>query len=628
MKSIHPDQWVPVGVDSLESAAHEVVRSSKNTLVVAGPGAGKSELLAQRASYLLETATCPAPRRILAISFKRDAAKNLKDRVEKRCGDKAIRFDSLTLDAFAKSLVDRFRSALPQEWRPCTDYEIIVKSPTARERQNWMVSKAPPSDCSPLDIDRYSDDRIRCVFDDICHGHLLPYDDPNIHPHIASLGRLWWKESLGDEIIEHGSLSFPMLSRLAAFLLRNNPKIALALRMTYAYVFLDEFQDTTSAQYDLVTSVFHGSDSVLTAVGDDKQRIMVWAGAMIDIFDVFRKDFDADRVELLSNYRSAPELVRMQHIIAKTLAAETAPTEAMKLGIEGSCEILEFNNPECEAYYLAEIIEAGLGVDGMTPRDFGILVRQSTGAMISVLKLVLAERGIKLRDESQLQDLLAEPVVQFLLSILRLATRKRDAEAWSSLTETLAVLLGLDQAEESAQIEQEAIALLEYARTALKDGCPISNLPAGLIAVLGEAPFRITYRQYSQGAYLGEVVDKLADELQQMDDSTCAAGQIVDDLIGDDVVPAMTIHKSKGLEFRTVIFLGLEDSQWWNFTKQSDEEKRSFFVAFSRAIENVYFTYSDMRNNRWGKRKRQQQENIGDLYTILEEAGVSKRNYR
>ncbi|MFP3507682.1 UvrD-helicase domain-containing protein, partial [Burkholderia sp. SIMBA_062] len=88
-----------------------------------GAGTGKTEFLAQKASYLLQTGICAAPKRILAISFKRDAAKKLADRVVKRCTpDRARRFDSYTFDAFAKSLVDRFRAAIPAQCRPPADY--------------------------------------------------------------------------------------------------------------------------------------------------------------------------------------------------------------------------------------------------------------------------------------------------------------------------------------------------------------------------------------------------------------------------------------------------------------------------------------------------------------------------
>ena len=124
-RSIEPDAWTPVGIDALEDNALEVVRSTNNRSVIAGPGSGKTELLAQRACYLLQCGISPPPQRILAISYKRDAAANLAARVRARTHpDLAHRFDLLTFDAFAKSLIDRFGQALPEAFRPTPDYEI------------------------------------------------------------------------------------------------------------------------------------------------------------------------------------------------------------------------------------------------------------------------------------------------------------------------------------------------------------------------------------------------------------------------------------------------------------------------------------------------------------------------
>ena len=123
MKIIKHQDWLPSDNLKLESNALDVVKSLSNSLVMAGPGAGKTEMLAQRASYLLETNTCKYPRKILAISFKRDASFNLRERVEKRCGeDLAKRFDSFTFDSFAKQILDRFKKALPE------GINVIVKS--------------------------------------------------------------------------------------------------------------------------------------------------------------------------------------------------------------------------------------------------------------------------------------------------------------------------------------------------------------------------------------------------------------------------------------------------------------------------------------------------------------------
>src|SRR5690606_15940989 len=126
MSLVRPEDWVPQGIEELEDRAWEALRETdRSVCVTAGAGAGKTEFLAQKASYLLQTGLCPAPKRILAISFKRDAAETLSARVRKRCPEgQARRFVSLTFDAFAKGLVDQFRMAVPALYRPPANYEI------------------------------------------------------------------------------------------------------------------------------------------------------------------------------------------------------------------------------------------------------------------------------------------------------------------------------------------------------------------------------------------------------------------------------------------------------------------------------------------------------------------------
>jgi hypothetical protein len=84
--------WQPIGITELELGAWGALRDDGCTAVVAGPGAGKTEFLAQRAAFLLQTGRCPAPRRVLAISCKRDSAANLARRVTSRVPEHAARF--------------------------------------------------------------------------------------------------------------------------------------------------------------------------------------------------------------------------------------------------------------------------------------------------------------------------------------------------------------------------------------------------------------------------------------------------------------------------------------------------------------------------------------------------------
>ena len=122
---IRLEDWRPADGIVLEPVVDGAVRLTSNVIVIAGPGAGKTELLAQRACFLLQTGVCPPPKRILALSFKRDAARNLEARVAKRCAPEyARRFDSLTFESFGKTLLDRFGRALPASLRPEQHYEI------------------------------------------------------------------------------------------------------------------------------------------------------------------------------------------------------------------------------------------------------------------------------------------------------------------------------------------------------------------------------------------------------------------------------------------------------------------------------------------------------------------------
>lgn len=260
-RRVRPDQWMPIGVNALEANAMDVVRSIANRSVIAGPGAGKTELLAQRAAYLLQTGASQPPQRILAISFKRDAATNLAARVAKRCHrSHAGRLDSMTFDAFAKGLVDRFGQALPEQWRPRPDYEIMFAN-DAVYRGFLLQDVGTP----PEAIGTYADLQaisVKTFERSLLVGKPLPvagWPSPTVGEWAADR---FWQSSLHEG--KKTLLSFPMIGRLAELLLRVNSMARDALRLTYSHLFMDEFQDTTQIQYDLVRTIFMGTDAVIT----------------------------------------------------------------------------------------------------------------------------------------------------------------------------------------------------------------------------------------------------------------------------------------------------------------------------------------------------------------------------
>lgn len=242
-----------------------------------------------------------------------------------------------------------------------------------------------------------------------------------------------------------------MISRLAELIIRINPYLRQALALTYSLVFLDEFQDTTHIQYQLTRTIFCRSATVLTAVGDNKQQIMRWAMAMADPFAAFERDFNATRTPLLNNYRSSPELVRIQHVLAQAIDAGSVQAVSMAPGnIAGeSCEVWDFRSQELEATGVASFIAAEAAAHGLRPRDFVLLVRQRAGDYMRLLEPALAREGIVLRNEAaeigpvRLQELLAEELSDLVVRVLRVATTDRAGRAWVECLEMLADLRGI-----------------------------------------------------------------------------------------------------------------------------------------------------------------------------------------
>lgn len=623
-RRVRPDDWKPVGVNALEANAIKIVRSAGNCSVIAGPGAGKTELLAQRAAYLLQTGAAPSPRRILAISFKRDAATNLAVRVRQRCHrNDAERFDSMTFDAFAKGLIDRFGQALPERWRPRPDYEIMFPGDRDyREFLSRQVGAPPASVGTYADIQAIS---VKAFERRHLVGSPLPLNGwPQPSPAQWAADR-FWQISLHEG--KKSVLSFPMIGRLAELLLRVNPMARDALRLTYSHLFMDEFQDTTQIQYDLVRTIFLGTDTVITAVGDNKQQIMRWAMAMDDPFTAFDGDFGATRTPLYNNYRSSPELVRIQHVLARALDARAVAPVSKTVGtIAGdSCAIWEFSTPEIEAERLAAFVVAEMKTHTLGPRDFVLLVRQKTGEYAAVLEPVFVAAGIPLRNEAgmvgsiMIQDLLVEAVSELIVAVLRLATTGRAGRHWTECQEALITLRGVAPDDE---VEQARLAH-ELDAYALKLSAAYPNPPKSkemsqsivddILAFVGREKLIAVHPVYGQGGWLEKVLDSAAAHLLASSVGEIGWSSALDTYEGVHAVPLMTIHKSKGLEYHSVIFVGLDDDAWWSYSNDQIEATAGFFVAFTRAKQRVVFTYCAQR----GARKM-----IATLYQLLTNAGV------
>jgi superfamily I DNA/RNA helicase len=618
-----PTDWQPQGISSLEPAAFDAVREvGKSCLVIAGPGAGKTELLAQKACYLLQTSLCPSPKRILAISFKRDAAKNLKERVELRCGKElSDRFDSFTFDAFAKGLVDRFSPALPACWSFSQPYDITFDLQCSNDVRSFLTSLIGKHGVTQRDISQVS--HYTFLADHFCNSDLNP-----LGAFPATVGgtvaRAGWLELLKNN--NPPQLTFGMINRLAELIIRSNPLLCQALKSTYSHVFLDEFQDTTGMQYSLLMSCFSKSSAVMTAVGDGKQRIMSWAGALTNIFDQYKSDYTALDIRLLRNYRSAPNLVTMQHAIVEVLEGQGTP-EAVSMDETGDGEgkVLFFSSDQLEAEHLAALIEAYMETENLSPGDICVLTRQTPDRYAALLIGILKEKGIDARVESQLQDLLAEPLTQLLIDTLLIIFSLTAPESWERVQDVLLGIRGADTETLAKRVDSELSSFMKECRCSANQNArtkeEIEALLKCIIGFFEHSALVALYPQYGQRKYFDDTVQSVAEHLAKYR-SEYDWVDAVERLEGKYSVPVMTMHKSKGLEFHTVIFMGLEDNALWGYSKNPDEETCGFYVAFSRAKKRIIFSAAKERTDVDGNALVQSTKSIRPLYILLKDAGV------
>ena len=539
---IAADDWRPADGLKLEPNAMIAARETRHSLALtAGPGAGKTEMLAQRADFLLRTGTCRYPQRILAISFKVDASRNLKDRVRRRCGPElAARLDSHTFHAFSKRLIDRFRPVL-------TGRDALLAGYTIGE--------------------------VRYQGSQITFGDLIP---------------------------------------LAVQLLTDSDVAMNAVRQTYSHVFLDEFQDCTNEQYQLVRSAFRGTDIQLAAVGDTKQRIMGWAGALEGIFETFAEDFKARGLNLYQNFRSQPRLRRMQNAMVKVMDPQAAVPDDELAGEGGSIEILEYKGSQEEAEELAEMIQEWIDQDGLPPSEIAVLVSKQPELYTARLMAELSIRSVPFRNEQELQELSVEPAARLIVDFLTVVISDRAPDAFSRLMNIL-LATGLDE-DATHELRARWYRFLDNARERVRqaavnasDAHALRQLADEFLELLGWNSLAGLAAEYEHGKRLQEVISQTYERIAQLleidDDPVSALSRFSE----DSAVRIMTIHKSKGLEFDTVIALGIERETFWG---NADDERSAFFVGISRAKRRLMLTVAKRRERPEGYQRRWDEERI------------------
>lgn len=564
--------WLPTDGIELTSEQNTVLKiTDKNIAITAGPGTGKTEVLAQKATYLLQTGLCQFPFRILALSYKVDAASNIRERVKKRCPrDLSYRFSSMTVDAFILSLVRRFATSLPKWLKIQKDFEIVDNIDDADYLRSSNAAYFP---------DEYRED-------------------------VSIL-----QENVSDEIKQlylyaarNNCFDYNMCHTMAYYIVNHNPDIRKLVSRTYKYIFLDEFQDVNGRHYKILESLFNNQYNKICAVGDDKQAIMGWAGAIPDIFSKFQSDYAATLYSFTYNHRSTIEIVQfINTVVHKLTPMGHKPIEYRCLTSFPSPHSFiaaqSFDSVVDESAYIAQCINKILGENrDLTPSDIAIILKQRTADYLLSTKVIFEKYGILVRNEDELvcskglryQDLMVDIFSKLIIYFLKLKLKLITIMEQKELLYLLSDILSLDL-ERSRDIKKIHSIMNSIIQLDLKN---IQEWLKQVLSLLPQNKIRCKFYMNQKEFNVAQV--SVLELLQKCVSN--AKGNLksaIDEYLGVNFVKLMTTHKSKGLEFDTVFFADFRTNSWWTLSrsaKEREESLRCFFVGLSRAKTRLFFT--------------------------------------
>ncbi|CAH7215235.1 DNA helicase [Vibrio chagasii] len=523
---IDASMWKPKDGLEFDKKSLNIIKCDNNIAIMAGPGAGKTEILAQKACFILEKELCTWPYNILSISRKRESASNIKDRVTLRCGNVlSERFHSFTIEAFTKSIVDRFMHILPKHEQPNEDYKLVFNP-------------------------RESNFRDKLTFDQLTIIALKIVKSSSV---LMSSIRATYKFVFIDEFQDLNGYQYNFVKELfcesqSVVTVVGDTKQAI---MKFANALPDgfvKFKLDFKAELKIIYTNFRATPELkqfIDYIGND------W--------------WPIDSESVSSN-------------------SEIIPLN------KSDYSLLLFNDEAHEVKQLSLKIKKWIDEDKIKPEDIAILFRANTNNNYSKkLNVALLEQGVLSVNESNIQDYLSEPLGKVLVSLLCLLTRPRDIKAWECLRDSYFYCSSSSSRHNDFELARMLTLIGEARFYGEKDIKSFDELFDITIKIMNEFFYenlKKTWIQYQQGTLMEDTFHGVLEELKEAKSISFSWAGAVDLISGLGAVRMMTIHKSKGLEFEAVVLLGLEDYSYFRFgmTQQKlDEERSTVFVGLSRA---------------------------------------------
>ncbi|MFH0785208.1 MAG: ATP-dependent helicase [Pseudomonadota bacterium] len=631
-----------VNLQQLNEAQYEAVTTTTGpVLVIAGAGSGKTRTLIYRVAHLVEQGV--PPESILLLTFTRKASQEMLWRAGRLLNENCSRVVGGTFHGIANMLLRRHGSQLGFG----SSFTIIDRG-DAEGIINLLKSslglgkkdKRFPSRRAVINMISGSINKSVALED------LVQSQYAHLVEHLQDI--LTLRKHYQEFKFDHGLMDYDDLLVNWKRLLVESPEVRQAISTRFAYIMVDEYQDTNLIQADIVRLAAYTHDNVMV-VGDDSQSIYSFRGA--DFYNIMRfpKVFNKVKiVKLEENYRSTPPILSFTNDIIKNAAEKYTKTLFTKR--EGEIRPLLFAGADEreEAAFIVRKVRKLLD-NGIALPDIAVLFRSSFHSYKLELALASAaidyekRGGLKLTESAHMKDMIA---------FMRVLVNPQDTLSWNRIflqlehvgpTTAQKISAIIAQAKDPFQVLakypagkswQEPFArLVQLFSELLTEG---HRLPA-LYEIVLKYYEPIFERLYSDDFpkrrkdidQLKSIMDGYED-LQSFIDDTSLDPPEESSVDGQGIsrLVLSTIHSSKGLEFEAVFVIGMADGRFphasASFGEQWEEERRLLYVAATRAKRYLYLTYprqlmTQDRQFRWSGMSPFLSELSGGLYERIDE---------
>jgi DNA helicase-2/ATP-dependent DNA helicase PcrA len=618
-----PDQYLA----DLNPAQREAVLATEGpVLVVAGAGSGKTRVLTYRIAHLV-SAVGVKPQEILAITFTNKAAGEMRERLEG------------VLGGIARTMwVMTFHSACGRILR--------TEAPKLGYRSNFTIyDQADQVRVVKLCLEELERDPKRFVprgiHSQISNAKNLLITPDDYKARVSS----FYDQTVADvyelyqgRLFASNAVDFDDLLMLTVQVLERFPEARKRWQKAFRYVLVDEYQDTNHAQYRLL-QLLAGEHQNVFAVGDPDQSIYAFRGADIRNIMEFERDFGgAKQIALEQNYRSTNAILRAANAVISENRERKPKNLWSELGEGDPIRVIEVEDEHAEARFVAAEI-AGLVDEGFAGSEIAIFYR--TNAQSRVLEDVLVRQDIpyqviggpKFYERAEIKDAIAYLQVidnpSDAISLTRIANRPRRGIGDASLARVrayadahgLSLWEALEHPEE-AGCGGAPLKAIDKFRTLMQSsmsGALELPVPELLERVLDQSGYlesleaERTIEAQGRSENLMELVG-VAREYQESAERPSLSEFLQQislfsdqDAIEEErsLVTLMTLHNAKGLEFRAVFLIGMEEGVFphsRSIEEQGlEEERRLCYVGLTRAQERLVLTHAAARSL-WGSR--------------------------